>query len=203
MMSRSPAFYSPLHSMAWAGAFSGAGGGAGSSGATTPPHSATKGSYSGTFGYPPTPPKESPGAVTSVGGTPGSLEPVGGGYPETAGGGDTEGAGLELKPEMKPSADHLMQSMALSGYPGLGAGAVGLASCGGRHKNQDGKCPSVSSVLSLSMLNDHNQGPHTLLPPPPRAAPPPRWAWQGVWRGSWATTTLTTRPTRPCSLTSL
>ncbi len=159
MMSRSPAFYSPLHSMAWAGAFSGAaaGGGAGSSGTTTPPHSASKGSsvYSGSFGYPPTPPKESPGAS----GTPASLgaeSVLGGGYPEAAGGVaggvDTEGAGQEMKPEMKPSADHLMQSMALSGYPGMGVGGVGL--CGShKHKSQDGEYTTLLVYLSILVMS--------------------------------------------------
>ena len=62
MMGSSPTFYSPLHSMAWAGAF-GAAAGAGA-GASSP---GPKAGYS--FGYPPTPPKESPGA-----GTPASLQ---------------------------------------------------------------------------------------------------------------------------------
>ena len=160
MMSRSPAFYSPLHSMAWAGAFSGAAaGGGGSGGTTTPPHSASKGSsvYSGSFGYPPTPPKESPG---TSGGTPASLggaeSVLGGGYPEApggvAGGVDTEGAGQDMKPEMKPSADHLMQSMALSGYPGMGVGGVGL--CGShKHKSQDGEYTTLLVFLSILVMS--------------------------------------------------
>ena len=73
MMGRTPAFYSPLHSMAWAGAFTGAGAGAGAGGGTsasspTPPSKPATGQTHSSFGYPPTPPKESPG-----GATPGSL----------------------------------------------------------------------------------------------------------------------------------
>ena len=160
MMSRSPAFYSPLHSMAWAGAFSGAaaGGGAGSSGTTTPPHSASKGSsvYSGSFGYPPTPPKESPGASGTPASLGGAESVLGGGYPEAAGGVaggvDTEGAGQEMKPEMKPSADHLNMSMALSGYPGMGVGSVGL--CGShKHKSQDGEYTTLLVILAILVMS--------------------------------------------------
>ena len=164
MMSRSPAFYSPLHSMAWAGAFSGAaaGGGAGSSGTTTPPHSASKGSsvYSGSFGYPPTPPKESPGASGTPASLGGAESVLGGGYPDASGGVagsvDTEGAGQEMKPEMKPSADHLMQSMALSGYPGMGVGGVGL--CGShKHKSQDGEyTPCLLSIFAIHANVNHD-----------------------------------------------
>lgn len=71
MMGRTPAFYSPLHSMAWAGAFTGAGAGAGggtSASSPTPPSKPATGGTHSSFGYPPTPPKESPG-----GATPGSL----------------------------------------------------------------------------------------------------------------------------------
>ena len=71
MMGRTPAFYSPLHSMAWAGAFAGAGAGAGggtSASSPTPPSKPATGQTHSSFGYPPTPPKESPG-----GATPGSL----------------------------------------------------------------------------------------------------------------------------------
>ena len=71
MMGRTPAFYSPLHSMAWAGAFTGAGAGAGggtSASSPTPPSKPATGQTHSSFGYPPTPPKESPG-----GATPGSL----------------------------------------------------------------------------------------------------------------------------------
>ena len=69
MMGRTPAFYSPLHSMAWAGAFTGAGAGGGTSASSpTPPSKPATGGTHSSFGYPPTPPKESPG-----GATPGSL----------------------------------------------------------------------------------------------------------------------------------
>jgi len=120
MMGRTPAFYSPLHSMAWAGAFGAASSGASAGGGTSPTPGHNKSSYP-SFGYPPTPPKESPGT-----GTPGSIQGDSGGYHP---GGETgastgEDAAGEMKLEMKPSTDHLMQSMALSGslsgYPVTG-----------------------------------------------------------------------------------
>ena len=128
MMGRSPAaFYSPLHSMAWAGAFGAAtAGSGGGGGGTSPTPNHAKSSYS-SFGYPPTPPKESPGGGGT--GTPGSLHGDTAGYHAEAGvAGAEDVAGdmkMEMKMEMKPSADHLMQSMALSGplsaaYPGTG-----------------------------------------------------------------------------------
>ena len=112
MAGRTPPFYSPLHSMAWAGAF-GAATGAGSGGAsspTPPSHKSSTSSYP-SFGYPPTPPKESPGGA----GTPASLHGDAGGYHGEAVPGAEDVSGDRV--EMKPSADHLMQSMALSGYP--------------------------------------------------------------------------------------
>ena len=120
-MAAAPSFYSPLHSMAWAGAFGAASGSSQQQGASSPTpqqqqHGGTanstgssKPSYS-SFGYPPTPPKESPG-----GGTPASLVGDNGvyGHGEAVTGDDVSADRLE----MKPTADHLMQSMALSGYP--------------------------------------------------------------------------------------
>ena len=102
--------------MAWAGAFGAAASGSSSSAPSSSPtpgqHSKSgAGSYS-SFGYPPTPPKESPGG----GATPASLTgDTGAVYHETGVTGEEGVAGERL--EMKPSADHLMQSMALSGYP--------------------------------------------------------------------------------------
>ena len=116
MMGSSPTFYSPLHSMAWAGAF-GAAAGAGA-GASSP---GPKSGYS--FGYPPTPPKESPG-----GGTPASLQGESAGYHEEVSHGVNEDMNSE-RVDIKPTADHLMLNMAQSaGYPG-----------GRSHKCQDGK----------------------------------------------------------------
>ena len=134
MMGRSPAaFYSPLHSMAWAGAFGAATAGTGGAGAggggTSPTPNHAKSSYS-SFGYPPTPPKESPGGGT---GTPGSLHGDTGGYHGDSGVAGAEDVSGDMKMEMKPSADHLMQSMALSGS--LSAYPV----TGRSHKIQEGQ----------------------------------------------------------------
>ena len=124
MMGSSPTFYSPLHSMAWAGAF-GAAAGAGA-GASSP---GPKAGYS--FGYPPTPPKESPG-----GGTPASLQGDPATYhEESQQGGVGVGVGEDISSErvdIKPSADHLMLNMAGGGggYPVPGART---------HKCQDGE----------------------------------------------------------------
>ena len=123
MMGTSPTFYSPLHSMAWAGAFGAAAGAGAGAGASSP---GPKSGYS--FGYPPTPPKESPGTS----GTPASLQGDSGTYHEE---GHPGGVGAEDvtsdRVDIKPSADHLMLNMAQSaGYPGPGART---------HKCQDGK----------------------------------------------------------------
>ena len=136
-MAAAPSFYSPLHSMAWAGAFGAASGSSQGQqqGASSPTPqqqhggtSSSKPSYS-SFGYPPTPPKESPG-----GGTPASL--VGDnsvyGHGEAVTGDDVSAERLE----MKPTADHLMQSMALSGYP-----------VSRSHKIQEGLSHSMFSPL--------------------------------------------------------
>ena len=133
MMGSSPTFYSPLHSMAWAGAFGAAAGGAG--GSSSP---GAKTGYS--FGYPPTPPKESPG-----GGTPASLQGDPSTYhEESQHGGAGAGVGEDISSErvdIKPSADHLMLNMAgsVGSYPVPGART---------HKCQDGELifPPESSV---------------------------------------------------------
>ena len=125
MMGSSPTFYSPLHSMAWAGAFGAAAGGAG--GASSP---GAKTGYS--FGYPPTPPKESPS-----GGTPASLQGDPATYhEESQHAGAGAGVGEELSSErldIKPSADHLMLNMA------GGAGAYPVPGATRTHKCQDGE----------------------------------------------------------------
>merc|ERR1719412_588820 len=115
MMGRTP-FYSPLHSMAWGAAF-----GAAASAASP---ATSKSGYPG-FGYPPTPPKESPGGVdpSTPSPMPANLATHQNGY-----GGEEEAhsqhhhgedlLGSDRQPiDMKPSTDHLMQSMAI-GYPG-------------------------------------------------------------------------------------
>jgi len=110
----------------------------------TPPSKPATGGTHSSFGYPPTPPKESPG-----GATPGSLHSETGqgagqgAYPDTGAsseGGEVGGDRLEVK----PSADHLMQSMALSGYPGVGVAGVGTVARS--HKIQEGSpYPSLHS----------------------------------------------------------
>ena len=123
MMGTSPTFYSPLHSMAWAGAF-GAAAGAGA-GASSP---GPKSGYS--FGYPPTPPKESPG-----GGTPASLQGDTAAYHEESQAGGLGEDGTADRVDIKPSADHLMLNMAGGG----GYGVTGSRS----GKCQDGKTGEV------------------------------------------------------------
>ena len=142
MMGSSPTFYSPLHSMAWAGAFGAAAGGAG--GSSSP---GAKTGYS--FGYPPTPPKESPG-----GGTPASLQGDPSTYhEESQHGGAGAGVGEDISSErvdIKPSADHLMLNMA------GGVGSVGSYPVPGArtHKCQDGELifPPESSVESCVVI---------------------------------------------------
>ena len=105
MMGRAP-FYSPLHSMAWGAAF----------GAAASAASPTSKGYT-SFSYPLTPPKESPQGVDPS--TPTSM------HGETAYHTGEEASNTAQQSEelgdtrnidMKPSTDHLMQSMALS-YP--------------------------------------------------------------------------------------
>ena len=122
MMGTSPTFYSPLHSMAWAGAFGAAAGAGAGAGASSP---GPKSGYS--FGYPPTPPKESPGTS----GTPASLQGDSGTYHEEGHPGGVAEDVTSDRVDIKPSADHLMLNMAQSaGYPGPVART---------HKCQDGK----------------------------------------------------------------
>merc|ERR1719454_2034274 len=99
-MGRTP-FYSPLHSMAWGAAF-----GAAASAASP---TTTKSGYPG-FGYPPTPPKESPGGVD-----PSTPSPMPANL-ATHHHGEDPLSGDRQPIDMKPSTDHLMQSMAI-GYP--------------------------------------------------------------------------------------
>ena len=155
MMGSSPSFYSPLHSMAWAGAFgaaAGAGAGAGA-GASSP---GPKSGYS--FGYPPTPPKESPGTS----GTPASLQGDPAAYHEES---QQAGAGLGVgeditseRVDIKPSADHLMLNMAGGGgaYPVPGART---------HKCQDGEWifpPDWSFVLLRLIISRLRPANHHL-----------------------------------------
>ena len=128
--------------MAWAGAFGAAASGSSSSAPSSSPtpgqHSKSgAGSYS-SFGYPPTPPKESPGG----GATPASLTgDTGAVYHETGVTGEEGVAGERL--EMKPSADHLMQSMALSGYP------VGRTHS---HKHTEGKNNTLKALAWIKLV---------------------------------------------------
>lgn len=105
MMGRTP-FYSPLHSMAWGAAF----------GAAASAASPTSKGYP-SFGYPPTPPKESPQGVDPS--TPTSMHgetPYHTGEEATNTAQQPEELGDTRNIDMKPSTDHLMQSMALN-YP--------------------------------------------------------------------------------------
>jgi len=105
MMGRAP-FYSPLHSMAWGAAF----------GAAASAASPTSKGYS-SFGYPPTPPKESPQGVDPS--TPTAMHgetPYHTGEEATNTAQQSDELVDTRNIDMKPSTDHLMQSMALN-YP--------------------------------------------------------------------------------------
>ena len=105
MMGRAP-FYSPLHSMAWGAAF----------GAAASAASPTSKGYT-SFSYPLTPPKESPQGVDPS--TPTSMQgetPYHTGEEAANTAQQSEELGDARNIDMKPSTDHLMQSMALT-YP--------------------------------------------------------------------------------------
>ena len=126
-------------------------------GGTSPTPGHNKSSYP-SFGYPPTPPKESPGT-----GTPGSIQGDSGGYHTGETGASTgEDAAGEMKLEMKPSTDHLMQSMALSGS------LSGYPVTGRSHKCQEGR----KKLFTKNIRNRHELQfwnllliPHSLLDP--------------------------------------